>query len=330
MGLPRERPRLAAALGAAAVLALLAPGCGGDDEDGAERMPSAGGMAAEARHFPKPRGRSLAELRRGVPTGPVLAPSVSVLERGRNRVGFALFDRSRRQIDAPAVLYVAPQGNGPVKGPFPARYWSLEVPERFRSQQTVDDPDAARSLYVARPQLPGPGRYRLLALARLDNRLVAADPIPVRVARSSPVPEVGERAPRISTPTALEAGGDLSAIETRVPPDSMHEVDYADAIGERPILLLFSTPALCQSRVCGPVTDIAEQVKAEQGGDTVFIHMEIFEGNDVEKGFRPQVLRFGLPSEPWTFAIDRDGRVAARLEGAFSADELRAAVATAR
>ena len=70
--------------------------------------------------------------------------------------------------------------------------------------------------------------------------------------------------------------------------------------------------------------------ESESGGDTVFIHMEIFEGNDPEKGFRPQVVRFGLPSEPWTFAIDRDGTIAARLEGAFSADELRAAVAVAR
>jgi len=34
------------------------------------------------------------------------------------------------------------------------------------------------------------------------------------------------------------------------------------------------------------------------------------------------VRRWNLPTEPWAFAIDREGRVAARLEGAFSAREL--------
>jgi hypothetical protein len=35
---------------------------------------------------------------------------------------------------------------------------------------------------------------------------------------------------------------------------------------------------------------------------------------------------FGLPSEPWLFAIDKHGKVAARIEGAFSATELEAAI----
>jgi hypothetical protein len=54
--------------------------------------------------------------------------------------------------------------------------------------------------------------------------------------------------------------------------------------------------------------------------------MEIYNDNEIEKGFRPQVTQFELPTEPWAFTIDRDGKVAARLEGAFSADELREAV----
>ena len=51
--------------------------------------------------------------------------------------------------------------------------------------------------------------------------------------------------------------------------------------------------------------------------------MEIYNDNELEKGFRPQVGAFKLPTEPWAFAIDRDGKVAARLEGAYS--EARAA-----
>ena len=70
----------------------------------------------------------------------------------------------------------------------------------------------------------------------------------------------------------------------------MHDASFADVVGKKPAILLFATPALCQSRVCGPVVDIAEQVKAERGDEAAFIHQEIFKDNDADKGFRPQVL----------------------------------------
>ena len=84
-------------------------------------------------------------------------------------------------------------------------------------------------------------------------------------------------------------GGDVAQIDTRVPPSTMHEADLADVLGTKPVVLLFATPALCQSRVCGPVVDIAEQVKASYEGDAEFIHMEIYNDNELDKGFREQV-----------------------------------------
>jgi hypothetical protein len=140
---------------------------------------------------------------------------------------------------------------------------------------------------------------------------------------------VGDKAPKIDTPTVQSVGGDSKQIDTRVPPGSMHEYNFADVLGKRPILLLFATPALCQSRVCGPVVDIAEQVKASHEADTAFIHMEIYNENELEKGFRPQVAAYKLPTEPWAFAIDRQGKVAARLEGAYSPHELNEALKAA-
>ena len=100
---------------------------------------------------------------------------------------------------------------------------------------------------------------------------------------------MGEKAPKIDTPTVESVGGDVKQIDTRVPPGTMHDDNFADVLGKKPILLLFATPALCQTRVCGPVVDIAEQVKARTSGDTAFIHMEIYNDNELEKGFRPQV-----------------------------------------
>jgi hypothetical protein len=165
------------------------------------------------------------------------------------------------------------------------------------------------------------------AVTKLNGRLVAASPAQVRVGHAREIPGVGDRAVRVHTPTVESVGGDVEQIETRVPPDSMHEVDLADALDRgRPVALLFSSPALCETRVCGPVTDVAEQVKSEFEDEMDFIHMEVYEDNDASKGVRPQVRAWGLGTEPWLFTIDSDGVVAARIEGAFSVDELRDAV----
>jgi hypothetical protein len=285
---------------------------------------------AKRTDFPRAEGKTLVELLDGLREGgPVLGLGVSQLSVGENRIGFGLFNRPRHQIAyAPAVLYVAPVGGGEARGPFPARYESLGVKPQFQSRNVAADPGAGKSVYVADVEFDEPGRYEMLGMARLDNRLVAAvsaTPV-VRVASDDPVPEVGEPAPRIHTPTEADVGGDLERIDTRVPPSSMHEVDFAEVVGRKPAVLLFASPHLCVTRVCGPVVDIAEQVKADYGDEVAFIHMEPYRDNVADKGFRRQVLEWRLPSEPWLFTIDRDGRIAARFDGAFSARELEEAV----
>ncbi len=140
------------------------------------------------------------------------------------------------------------------------------------------------------------------------------------------IPRPGQPAPKIHTPTPADVGGDLAKITTRIPPDTQNRVDYADALGKEPILLLFATPQFCQSRVCGPVVDVAEQAKQEYEDEAAFIHMEIYNDNDPSKSTRPQVRAFHLPSEPWLFAIDRQGRISSVVEGAFGLEAMTAAV----
>jgi hypothetical protein len=308
------------------LLAVVAAGCGDSNDDGGETPPP----PPQAEDFPDPAGKTLDEIREGLGPGPVLSPSVSLLEPGVNRFGFGLFDRARKQIiDAPAALYVAPIGGGRVRGPFPARYESLEVKPQFQSEGVKADPDAATSVYVSDVRFPKAGDYEVMGVVRLDDNLAAAESTGVRVVKDGPVPEAGEPAIEVHTPTKADAGGNLASIDTRVPPSTMHDEDFADVLGKKPVMLIFATPALCQSRVCGPVVDIAEQVKAGYDGDAAFIHMEIYNDNEVNKGFREQVLKWHLPTEPWVFTVDRDGNVAARIEGAFSARELEAALAKA-
>jgi hypothetical protein len=320
------RPRAIAALLIAC--SLVAVGCGGDDDDSASQAPP----EAQPDQFPSAQGKTLAELRKDLPKGgPVLAPTGSLFVTGDNRLGFGLFTTSRAQItNAQAVVYVAPASGGPAEGPFVAHYQSLAVKPQFASRTTTQDPDAAKTLYVANVPFKKPGRYQVLGMARLDDRLVAATsaapPLTVVPPKADPVPAVGETPPRIHTPTKASVAGDLAKIDTRDPHDDMHDVDFADALGKKPVVLVFATPLLCQSRVCGPVVDIAEEVKSELGDKADFIHMEIYNDNEVAKGFRPQVAAFHLPSEPWVFVIDKQGKIAARIEGAYSAEELRAAV----
>jgi hypothetical protein len=312
-----------------AAVALIA-GCGGDDGSGEEQPPP----AAKAADFPRPEGRSLTELVAKLGSGPVLAPSGAEFRTGTQRFGFALFNEDRSQItDASVAVYVAPVGGGAARGPFLARYESLEVRPQFQSRQTSADPDAAKSIYTAEIEFDKPGRYELVGIARQGDSLVTAAPpspgIVVKKASNDPIPAVGEEPPRIHTPTETDAGGDIAAIDTRLPPSSMHDADFADVLGEKPVVLLFATPQLCQSRVCGPVVDIAEQVKAEGGGDVEFIHMEVFRDNNLDRGIRPQLAAFKLRSEPWLFTFDSSGKVAARIEGAYSERELEEAIAKA-
>jgi hypothetical protein len=310
---------------ALAVLALLT-GCGGssDNGSGARDLP-----APPATAFPAAQGKSLGQvLSASTGEGPVVSPAQRVLRLGENRFTFGVFTTARDPIDdAQVAIYAAPGAGlkGPAAGPFPAKVIDLTTEPAYRAKTTTDDPDAAQVAYVAEIDLDRPGPWTFGALekngATFTGSLVAT---PSRVGEFDP-PSVGDPAPAIHTPTADEVP-DVSEIDTRIPPDDMHRTDLADVLGKKPAVLLFATPALCQSRVCGPVVDVEDQVEHEYGDRVAFIHQEIYENNQVNDGTRPQVNAYRLPSEPWLFVIDRTGRISTVIEGPFSVAELEAAV----
>ena len=280
--------------------------------------------------FPAAAGRTLDQLRAGHPESLVLAPSVFVLDPGPNRFGFALFDPTHKLIYASRVaVYTQSASGGGAQGPFMAHQEPLTVERQFLSRTVAQDPAAARSVYVARVPSPASGKELMTALAVVKDKEVVTteDQFTVTTSDSQP-PRVGQQAIKIHTPTAAQAHGNLSSNDTRVPPaPDLQQVDFAQVLGHKPVVLMFATPGLCQSRVCGPVVDIEEQVKHEIGPRVAFIHMEIYKNNNPTNGLRPQVQAWRLATEPWTFVIDRSGRIAARFEGALSAAELRQAVA---
>jgi hypothetical protein len=323
-------------LGAAAFGVTACGNAGSKTGAGAAVQP-----APSAANFPSPKGKSMMELKNTLGAGPVLAPTVQQLDPGSPRYGFALFTTARKQISGiPVALYVQRSGSRKVLGPFPARDEALTVAPPYQSETVAKDPAAAKSLYVSNVKMLKAGTYAVMGVAKMDGRLVATDPIGARVLAQDPVPNVGDRAPVIDTPTVKSAGGNIGSIDTRQPPSDMHEVSFKDVAGKKPVILLFATPALCQSRVCGPVVDIAEELKNETHGQAQFIHMEIYRNNTIAPGclegtrpeadcLRPQVLAYHLQTEPWAFAIDRKGKIAARLEGAYSKAELAGALKAA-
>jgi hypothetical protein len=305
-------------------------GCGGSSNP--DRPPPQPEPTGQPADFPSATGKTLddvASMADG--QGPVLAPSVSIVHKGVNRYGFGLFDTARKQIiGAQVAVYTARQDGTGVRGPYVARSESLTVRPQFQSQTTASDPSSAKSVYVADVPFKRTGKNAVVAIAKLDGRLLVTNGFSVNVTRPgrSEPPDVGDRAISVHTKTLTDVGGDAAQLDTRRPfaKDLLRD-DLADVLGKRPVVITFATPLLCQSRVCGPTVDIVEQVKASAPKDVAFIHQEIYNDNQVNKGLRPQLAAWRLRTEPWTFVIDRSGKISTRLEGGFSVGELQRAVA---
>jgi hypothetical protein len=280
-----------------------------------------------ADQFPPARGRTLQQLAATVHASAQLGAATGTFTPGTGRFAFALNASSGAFIYAPTAVYVATSPNSPAKGPFLAPADPMTVAPQYRSQQNAG-PGGIQAIYAAELPLPHAATYTVLSLTRTSSGLIGA-PGEVAVARSSPIPAVGRRPPAIATDTPASAGGNTSLLTTRLPPDDMHAVSFKDVLGKRPIVLLFSTPQLCVSKVCGPVTDIAVQLERRFGKQAVFIHQEVYVNNQPNKGLRPQLKAFHLQTEPWLFTVNRQGKIAARLEGSFGVSAFTQAIEAA-
>ncbi len=280
-----------------------------------------------ASEFPQAAGRSLkqlATLARGVAT---LGAANGTFTPGIRRLAFALTDSSQRFIYAPTAIYIAPTPTARAEGPFLAPADPMTVAPRYRSAQN-SAPGGLQAIYWTELPVAHPGVVDVLALTRTVSTLVGATG-EIAVAASSPIPDVGQHPPVIATDTLGSVAGKAGLLTTRIPPEEMHSVSFNQVLGNRPIALLFSTPQLCTSRICGPVTDVTVELAHQFANRIAFIHEEVYVDNQPTKGLRPQLKAFHLETEPWLFTVNRQGMIAARLEGAFGIDELRRALVAA-
>src|SRR3954447_9877239 len=317
------------ALIAASVL-LSAAGCGSSGSDSSSSTPApASTSSSQPQAFPKGGGMTFQDVQAKYPAQLSLGIGASVMRQGQNRVPFIVLDKGARPVlQAPVALYTVHQDGTHIRGPYLAKETPFGIASKYLSKTTASDTTTAKEFYVADVDFKGKPPQGVFDLVRQDGRLVATSPSPLGAPSrpSTTPPDVGAKAPLIHTLTVHDVKK-ISDITTRNPPDTdLLQTDFASVVGKKPVVLVFATPALCQSRVCGPTVDVVEQVKSQIGDKAAFIHQEIYKDNQPDKGLRPQLATYRLASEPWIFVVDRNGRITSRLEGAVSVGQLKAAV----
>jgi hypothetical protein len=194
-----------------------------------------------------------------------------------------------------------------------------------------------RGMYVLNVDLPEAGTWGIEFTTEAPNSPAETVRMTFDVRDSLPTVQVGQAAPPSKTPTADDVGGDLSKVSTDKTPDpAFYQTSVADAItAHKPFMLIFATPKFCTSQQCGPTLDHFKPIAAANPGIT-FINVEPYQlqykdGSlqailDAQSQLQatPITDQWGLTSEPWIFAVDREGIVQGSYEITITPAELDA------
>ena len=299
----------------ACLVAALGAGCGGTDDPSPDTSSTPAARSAG----------TLEALWRAPGEDVAVVAGTSDHEVGANRVSFLVVDKQSRLVEQPtAKVWIA---RGLKQRPFAtgtARLESIGVP----GGESADD---VGGIYVTTIEASRPGTYWFLAEPVGGRRVQALGTVVVR-ARSM-APSVNDRALPTRTPTLASTGGKLAELTTSQTPDrALYERSIAQALAAKePFVVTFATPQFCQTRTCGPGVDVVSAVRKRPSSAGVrFIHVEIYADNDPAKGVNRWVKEWRLPTEPFTYVVDRTGVIRTKLEGAFSLGELARAVAAVR
>ena len=293
-----------------------------------------GGGRASTQASPSPAPGSLDALKRGA-SELSLFPSAdqgSPVNPGRNRISFGLVTNQGGVITGGSPkVYLARGATSTALGPFPSTWYAFTG-----YGQTGDhSPESPiPGTYVTDVDLPSAGLWQMLAVAQGSSGPGAGEAaFPVTTGK---IPaSLGSKAISVKTPVATTQAK-LKEICTRIPPDDMHYIslDWALANG-KPTVAVFATPLLCESKLCGPVTDEVLLVFQKVGKDGAnFIHVEEFlPGPDLTpppatlETRSPGFKAWDFQTEPWVVVIDRDGVIRGRMgPGPSAAAEIEAAL----
>ena len=253
-----------------------------------------------------------------------LAFASSDLAVGSNRVVFGVIDADSGPLtDASVVVstfFLTPTGGqeGPIE----------TVDAVFRAW-----PVTPRGVFTAGLNFDRAGEWGIGVVAtdaEGEERKASAR---VRVKETPATPAIGATAPRSVSKTLTDVDG-FEQITTDFEPDAdFYGMTVAEALDAgKPLLVVFSTPAYCQTATCGPQLGVIKEMKAEYADRMSFIHVEVYdnpheiEGDLSRAVISPTVEEWGLPSEPWTFVVDGEGVIRAKFEAFTTREELEEAV----
>jgi hypothetical protein len=241
---------------------------------------------------------------------------------GENRLMFGVIDREGMPVpgvssEVDAYLLVPNEETRGFKGSTTAKF--------------VAWPTAVGGVFVADLDLDAPGAYEI------DINFTSSVGAPIFAQASFIVneepstPAIGSPAPASVTHKAVDAE-DISHITSSVEPDlDLYELSIHEALEQnKPLVVVFATPAFCVSATCGPQVGELTKVKERVGDRANYIHVEVFEEPHMIEGQRPTgglvpaVDEWGLPTEPWTFIVDSQGLVQAKFEQFTTAEEIEA------
>lgn len=132
---------------------------------------------------------------------------------------------------------------------------------------------------------------------------------------------VGQSAPPSESRT-LSSVGDIAKLTTGSLRDpNLYEYSIAEALDrDRPLLIVFASPAFCTNAVCGPQVEIASGLRETYGDRIDFVHVDLYSNpheiqGDLSKAMLTPILdEWGLSSQEWTFIVDSEGIVTHRFE----------------
>lgn len=253
-----------------------------------------------------------------------VALATSDLSVGLNRFVFGVIDRESGPLRGSEVqietYYLTPEG--------------ADGPRETRSAVWRKWPVGPGGVYTVELTFDAPGDFGVgLAIADPDGTVRGAS-TRVQVKDVSAAPAIGATVPRSVNKTSSDVAA-LDELTTDPDPDpDLYTLTIAEAVDDpRPLVVVFATPAYCQTATCGPQVDVVKGLKTRNEGKVNFIHIEVYDNpleiqGDLGRGrISPTFTEWNLPSEPWTFIVDEDGVVRAKFEGFATSQELEEALA---
>lgn len=176
-----------------------------------------------------------------------------------------------------------------------------------------------RAYYPLAATFPSPGTWRIRVEANGTQADTSVTIVPLEQVPAVPGP--GTKLISMKTPTKADPRG-IKPICTRDPVCPFHSQSLDEAMTSgKSVAFIVSTPALCQTAICGPVLELLVQRRKQLEAKVAIVHAEVYT-DSTAKVSAEAVQTYGLTYEPALFLAKPDGTIVSRLDYIFDSTEL--------